>query len=79
MIQWIKLDVIVYTDSVGCCFSFKLDGEVMVKATLWCSNCANCGWGFWFPCLKPYRDWGWNPWEDFKPVLQTCPMGLELL
>lgn len=43
MMQWIKLDVIVHTDSVGCCFSSEL--AVMVKATLWCSNCANCGWG----------------------------------
>lgn len=52
MIQWIKLDVIVRMDSVGCCFSSELAG--VVKATLWCSNCANCGWVFWFPCLKPY-------------------------
>lgn len=43
MIQWLKLDVIVPTDSVGCYFCSEL--AVMVKATLQCSNCANCGWG----------------------------------
>lgn len=73
-----QADVIVQMDSVGCCFSSEL--AVMVKATLWCSNCANCGWGvFWFPIPKHYCDWGRNPWEDFKPVLQTCFVGLELL
>jgi len=43
MIQWIRLDVIVSTDSMRCCFSSEL--AVMVKAILWCFNWANCGWG----------------------------------
>lgn len=42
MIWWVKLDVIVHTDSVRCCFASEL--AVMVKADLWCSDCADCGW-----------------------------------
>lgn len=43
MIRWVKLDVIVHTDSVGCCFASEL--ALMVKADLWCSNCVNREWG----------------------------------
>lgn len=38
MIQW---DVTVHMDSVGCCFASEF--AAMVKADLWCSNCADCG------------------------------------
>lgn len=43
MIRSIKLDVIERTGSVECCFFSHL--AVTVKAILWCSNCAKCGWG----------------------------------
>lgn len=41
MIRW---DVTVHMDSVGCCFASEL--AAMVKADLWSSNCADCGWGW---------------------------------